>query len=70
MEFEFTPNNTHLELLKTFEKRDPHLKRMATQPHQFHSPLIDEIPTEIPGIYNLGGGRQVGKTTLLKQWML
>jgi hypothetical protein len=43
---------------------------MNQQPYIFYSPIIEEFPMEIPGIYNLGGGRQVGKTTLLKQWML
>jgi len=32
----------------------------------FHSPLEEEIPVNIPGIYILTGGRQVGKSTLIK----
>ena len=51
-------------------RTDPHLRRMKQQKYVFHSYLIDELPTTLPGIYNLGGGRQLGKTTLLKQWML
>ena len=43
---------------------------MEQQHYIFHSPIIDELPMDIPGIYNLGGGRQVGKTILLKQWTL
>ena len=35
----------------------------------FRSDLLEKLPTETPGIYTLGGGRQIGKTTLLKQWM-
>ncbi|PCH56954.1 MAG: ATPase [Legionellales bacterium] len=70
MEIEFLPNNTHLETPETFKATDPHLRRMFKQKHIFHSPIINQLPTEIPGIYNLGGGRQIGKTTLLKQWML
>lgn len=31
--------------------------------------LLDELPREKPGIYTICGGRQVGKTTLMKQWM-
>lgn len=31
--------------------------------------MLDNLPTEIPGIYTLGRGRQISKTTLLKQCM-
>lgn len=70
MESEFIVHNSHLRSIKLFEQSDPHLMRMGQQTYIFHSPIINEIPFGIPGIYNLGGGRQVGKTTLLKQWML
>ncbi len=70
MDSEFLPNNTHLDSPSTFDQMDIHLRRMSQQKYIFHSPIIDQLPTDIPGIYNLGGGRQVGKTTLLKQWML
>lgn len=70
MDTEFLPNNTHLDSAQNFVQTDPHLRRMGTQLYIFHSPIIAELPTDMPGIYNLGGGRQVGKTTLLKQWML
>lgn len=70
MESHFLPHNCHQRSVKDFALSDPHLFRMAEQPYVFHSSLIKELPTDIPGIYNLGGGRQVGKTTLLKQWML
>lgn len=70
MEIEFLPNNSHLRSIAFFKENDPHLMRMAIQPYIFHSPIINQLPFDVPGIYNLGGGRQVGKTTLLKQWML
>lgn len=70
MEIEFLANNSHLLTPSDFMRTDPHLRRMKQQKYVFHSSLIDELPTTLPGIYNLGGGRQVGKTTLLKQWML
>ncbi len=69
MDAEFLPNNSHLDSAKDFSRRDPHLRRMAENTYIFHSPIIQELPIDIPGIYNLGGGRQIGKTTLLKQWM-
>lgn len=70
METEFLPNNAHLEAPQDFARLDTHLRRMSQQTYIFESPIIDQLPLNIPGIYNLGGGRQVGKTTLLKQWML
>ncbi|MBB72034.1 MAG: ATPase [Legionellales bacterium] len=70
MEVEFLPNNSHLDSPGDFAKSDPHLRRMAQNPYIFQSPIIKQLPADIPGIYNLGGGRQIGKTTLLKQWML
>lgn len=38
-------------------------------PFAYRFPLVKKLPTTIPGIYTLGGGRQIGKSTLLKQWM-
>jgi len=66
----FTPNNLHHESVELFRKRDPQLRKLVSCPFVHMSELIDEIPSDIPGIYTVGGGRQVGKTTLLKQWML
>lgn len=70
MESEFLPHNMHLNSIGVFKRNDPHLRRMHMQQYIFHSPIIDQLPTKEPGIYNLAGGRQIGKTTLLKQWML
>ncbi len=66
----FAPNNLHRESIALFRKSDPQLRKLAACPFIHKSELIDEIPSDIPGIYTVGGGRQVGKTTLLKQWML
>lgn len=65
----FLPNNTHLENASTFAKTDPHLRRLYNEPYVYYSPLIDALPSEVPAIVTLGGGRQIGKSTLLKQWM-
>ncbi|HBC88402.1 MAG TPA: ATPase [Lentisphaeria bacterium] len=66
----FAPNNLHHESIELFRKSDPQLRKLASCPFVHRSDLIDEIPSDIPGVYTVGGGRQVGKTTLLKQWML
>lgn len=69
MDSRFLPHNTHLEDPDTFSVQDPQLRRLRQQ-RLVHIPaLLNELPTDIPGIYTLGGGRQIGKTTLLKQWM-
>jgi uncharacterized protein len=66
----FLIHNTHWQVGKRFAETDPQLKRLATLPFSFRSGLLDELPQKEPGIYTLGGGRQIGKSTLLKQWML
>lgn len=60
----------HLIDVERFETLDPHLQVLADQVYIYHAPLIDELPKDIPGIYTVGGGRQIGKSTLLKQWMV
>jgi len=70
MQAQFLFHNSHLEDPKKFAELDPQLRRLKRLTYVYHAPLIDELPIEIPGIYTLGGGRQIGKTTLLKQWML
>ncbi len=69
MDIRFLPHNTHLENSGTFGASDPHLKRLREQPLAHRSSLMDRLPYDRAGIYTLGGGRQVGKTTLVKQWM-
>lgn len=59
MDIIFEPNNTHLLSVDGFKSTDAHLRRMNQQQYVFHSSLLDQIPTDIPGIYNLDGGRQV-----------
>lgn len=72
MDSRFSMHNTHWNSdapLKTFEEHDPQIRQLKTIPYVFSSALLQELPTTIPGIYTIGGGRQIGKTTLLKQWM-
>jgi len=70
MDSRFLIHNLHLESFDTFKNRDPNLARLKNMPYVFNSSLIQTFPVHIPGIYSLGGGRQIGKSTLLKQWML
>lgn len=69
MDARFLPHNTHLEGAEQFFQNDPHLKALGKQLLVYRSPLLKELPRYQEGIYTIGGGRQVGKTTLLKQWM-
>ena len=64
---EFQIHNSHLD--GAFSYLDPHLRRLRAQPLIYRFPLLDRLPRNQPGIYTVGGGRQIGKTTLLKQWM-
>lgn len=69
MDTRFLPHNAHLEDPSLFVKHDPHLKQLQQQPLIHRSHLLNELPCNHPGIYTIGGGRQIGKTTLTKQWM-
>jgi hypothetical protein len=63
-------HNTHREGIAAFRRSDPHLRRLAGHSLVWEHDLLDRLPREDPGVYTLGGARQVGKSTLLKQWML
>lgn len=70
MDIRFAMHNSHRNGLDQFIEQDPQLRRLKAQRYQHRSALLDELPSNTPGIYTVGGGRQIGKTTLLKQWML
>ena len=69
MEVQFQANNTHLVDVAAFNQTDPNLRRLYQQKYIYRSSLIDQFPRDEACILTLGGGRQVGKSTLLKQWM-
>ncbi len=66
MKIEFQLHNLFRENIKSYLNNDPHLKNLKGARYIFHSALEEAIPFHIPGIYILTGGRQVGKTTLVK----
>jgi len=70
MDLRFEPHNTHLEDPSAFPGLDPHLRQLKRQALVHRSSLLDRMSHLSAGIYSLTGGRQIGKTTLLKQWML
>ncbi len=65
----FSSHNSHWMSVADFQKTDPHLRRLSEQPLIYRFPLMDQLPVDEPGIYSMTGGRQIGKTTVLKQWM-
>jgi len=69
MDPRFLPHNTHLDFPEQFSQLDPHLRLLGKQPLVHKSHLLDILPRNKPGIFTLSGGRQIGKTTLMKQWM-
>lgn len=69
MDQRFSMHNTHLKSVADFPHTDPQLSQLQLQKYVYKSPLLDEFPVQIPGIYTLGGSRQIGKSTLLKQWI-
>ncbi len=69
MDSRFQANNTHLFTASSFRDTDPHLRRLYQQPLVYASSIIQEMPRDERAVVTLSGGRQIGKTTLLKQWM-
>ena len=69
MKDELIVHNLFKDSLDRFLQEDPNLRRARKQPFTYVSPLIHSLNVKQAGIFMLTGGRQVGKTTLLKQWM-
>jgi len=69
MDPRFRAHNAHFEAPSSFPQRDPQLRLLTEQPLIHRFALLDALPRGVPGIYSITGGRQVGKTTVLKQWM-
>lgn len=63
------PHNLQWQGQATFLRNDPTLVRLRQQPLRHVAALAAELPLLEPGLYTLVGGRQVGKSTLLKQLM-
>jgi uncharacterized protein len=69
MKDELIIHNLFKDSPERFPREDPNLRRAAKQPFTYASPLINRLNFQQPGVFMLTGGRQVGKTTLLKQWI-
>ena len=65
----FMIHNSHLADPDLFKQTDPQLRILRQQPYVHMPLLLKKLPKDIPGIYTITGGRQIGKTTLSKQWM-
>ena len=65
----FSSHNLHWQSVDLFKMQDPQLCNLPKQVFVHEPSLLKQLPSVIPGIYTVGGGRQIGKTTLLKQWM-
>lgn len=63
------PHNLHWQGREAFLAHDPTLGRMRSNLLLYEAPLVRDLPLRTAGIYTLVGGRQVGKSTLLKQVM-
>lgn len=63
-------HNQFRESIARFESHYPHLKKLKSLKFVYESKLLEEKNFLIPGIYLISGGRQIGKTTFLKQLIL
>ncbi len=69
LDLRFAAHNTHLDDPEAFWRLDPHLRRLKQQRLLYRFPLLEHLPRRKAGVYSITGGRQIGKTTVLKQWM-
>jgi predicted AAA+ superfamily ATPase len=69
MKDEVLIHNLFRESPERFFREDPHLRRAALQPFSYVAPVIHSPEWMEPGILMITGGRQVGKTTCLKQFI-
>lgn len=60
-------HNQFKESIKKFELLDPHLHALAQLKYKYQFNWWEQLDLNIPGIYILTGGRQVGKSTSCKQ---
>ena len=60
-------HNQFRESLDRFKIFDPHLKKLTSLKFVYRSNLLHEKSLLLPGIFVITGGRQIGKTTFLKQ---
>ena len=67
---EMAVHNQFKESIQRFKTHDPQLKKLSPLPLVYRSPLLKDPVFKIPGIYLITGGRQIGKTTFLKQFIL
>jgi predicted AAA+ superfamily ATPase len=63
------PHNLQWQGVQEFLAHDPALRRLGQNALVHEPALLAQMPLRTPGIYTLVGGRQVGKSTLLKQLM-
>lgn len=70
MDQRFLYHNIFRDSRKQFEQLDPQLRKLSSLPLQYESHYLTEIDPSFPGIYTLTGGRQVGKSTFVKQYIL
>lgn len=62
-------HNRHFGSLDEFLNHDPQLYGLKKLPFVFQYSVEKQLPTNVPGIYTLNGGRQLGKSTVLKKLM-
>ena len=65
----FAPHNLHLDDPDVFRAMDPQLRELKRLPIAYRYPMLGHLPVDRPGVYSITGGRRVGKSTVLKQWV-
>ncbi len=63
---EYEIHNTFHSSLEDFALRDPHLSALSELTYQYSPKWWENLSMDVPGIYILTGGRQIGKSTSCK----
>lgn len=69
MDISFLAQNSHWEEPGLFAERDPELRKLKSLRYVYQFTILNQFPTNTPGIFTLTGTHQSGKTTLLKTWI-
>lgn len=69
MDSRFLIHNHQYDHAKDFSEVDPNLHQLKSHHFVFQFEILEKFPVDFPGVYTLYGSHQVGKTTLLKQWV-
>lgn len=70
MDTQFLSHNIHRQGLDYFQAQDAHLSKWQQLTYKYTPKLLMQLPIAKPGLYTLTGSSLIGKSTLLKLWVV